>query len=227
MNALRRTFLILYSLLMLAAAGGLIALAWNQDRKLDLNAGDFNIQGFISASDGAKWIATGALAAIAVIAFISLIVAVMRDTSVRRGSLRMRQADGGTVEVTGSAIENLLQGELERLPDVRKAEPRVRLASGGAVETTLDATIEPSANIAQVTNELAQTVAMTLRDQVGVTNVRRPTIRISYDEVLVRQAPKAPRHEPMRQIPVAGAPQFDSPARAPEGFRDEDARPND
>ena len=90
-----------------------------------------------------------------------------------RSTLRMKQADGGTVEVSNEAIENLLRDELEQLPEVRRVAPKVRLA-GGAVETSLDAWIEPSASIAHATTVLGQGVAGVLRDQVGVTNVRRP-----------------------------------------------------
>ena len=44
MNALRRVLLVVYSLLLIAAAGGLIALAWTQDKKLDLSVQSFNLQ---------------------------------------------------------------------------------------------------------------------------------------------------------------------------------------
>ena len=188
MNGLRRALLVIYSLLLIAAAGGLIALVWNQDQKLDMNIGDFNFQAFATSTNGAKWIATIILAAIALIGFITLVIAVTRNTegSGRKGTLRMKQTDGGTVEVTSSAIENLLRDELQRLPAVRNVIPRVRLGSGGAVDTNIDATIEPSASIAVATNELSQGVATVLRDQVGVTNVRRPSIRISYDDMNAR-----------------------------------------
>ena len=149
MNGLRRALLVIYSLLLIAAAGGLIALAWNQDQKLDLNVGDFNLQGFVTSTNSAKWAVTVVLAAIAVVGLITLIVAVARSSSgSSKGTLRMKQADGGTVEVTTSAIENLLRDELTRLPSVRSVNPRVRLGSGGAVDTDIDASIEPSASIA-------------------------------------------------------------------------------
>ncbi len=243
MNGLRRAFLVLYSLLLIAAAGGLIALAWNQDRKLDLNVSDFNLQAFIVSGDTEKWMLTIVLAVIALLGFLTLLLAVTRggQRGGAKGTLRMRQSDGGTVEVTSGAIENLLREELERLPDVRSVSPRVRIGSGGAVETSIDAAIEPNASIAAVTNELGQGVASVLREQVGVTNVRRPNIRISYDEVnartSVRRAP-APNHNdysgnagrPM------GTPQPTSefnppipqqPARPPEPLREEDTHPHD
>lgn len=219
MNGLRRVFLVAYSLLLIGAAGGLIALAWNQDRKLDLKAGDFNVQAFVASSDTAKYGVTAVLGAIALIAFVGLLLAVLPTSSRSKGTLRMRQADGGTVEVTAIAIENLLRQELEQLPDVRSVVPKVAL-SGGAVETSLAATIEPSASIAQVTTDLAQGVASVLRTQVGVTNVKRPHIRISYDEMNARPVPPraaarprpAPPSEADAQPPAAPP---DTPANEP------------
>jgi len=187
MNGLRRTFLAVYSILLIAAAGGIIALAWNQDQQLDLEIGSLNLTSAIVSSDGAKWAATAVLGAVALLGLLTLVMAVSRGggRSASKGTLRMRQADGGTVEVTGAAIENLLREELEQLPEVRRVDPRVRLA-GGAIETSLEATIEPSASIAHATNLLSQGVANVLKEQVGVTNIRRPTIKINYEEMGAR-----------------------------------------
>lgn len=182
MNGLRRTLLAFYSLVIIAASGGLIGLAWNQDRKLDLSMGDLNLQAFITSGDGAKWLLTGICALVAVFGLLTLIIAVLRPSAARStGTLRLRQADGGSVEVTAGAIESLLKEELESYPEVRRLDPRVRV-NNGAVETYLDAVIEPNASIASVTSVLGQGVAQILRDQVGVTNVRRPNVKISYEE---------------------------------------------
>lgn len=206
MNVVRRVLLAIYSLLLLAAVGGLAGLAWNQDQQLDLTIDQFNLQGFVDASDGAKWIFTGVLAAVGLVALITLLMAVWpkRSGYSSKGTLRIKQADGGTVEVTAGAIESLLRGELEALPEVRSATPRVRL-SGGAVDTYLDANVEPSASIAQATKLITKTVEDTLRDHVGVTAVRRPVIRVTYDEMGVRPAGLAPRRVP---IPVE---EFEAP----------------
>ena len=69
MNGLRRVVLVLYSLLLIAACGGITALAWNQDRKLDMNVGDFNAQAFVASTDTARWIVTAILVVIAIVGF--------------------------------------------------------------------------------------------------------------------------------------------------------------
>ena len=181
MNAFRRILLVFYSLLVIAAAGGLIGLAWNQERKLDVSLSDLNLQAFITSTDSARIAFTALCGAVALFGLLTLIIAVLRPSrEASSGTLRMTQADGGTVEVTSGAIESLLRQELESYPEVRTVTPRVRV-NGGAVDTSLDATIDRSANIANITTMLGEGVASVLRDQVGVTNVRRPSIKISYD----------------------------------------------
>src|SRR4051794_25847972 len=181
MNGLRRTLLVVYSMLLIAAAAGLIALTWNDDRKLDLSLGDFNLQAFVAASDNARIAATAVLAIVALIGVVSILLAFQRGERVSRGMVRLRQADGGTVEVSPSTLEGILRDDLERLSMVREATPKVRV-SGGAVESDIAVTIEQGASIAQVTNTIAQATAQTLREQVGATTIRRPNIRINYDE---------------------------------------------
>lgn len=212
MNVLRRVLLAIYSILLIAAGGGLMALTWNTDKKLDLNIGDFNLQGFVTAGDTAKALATIVLAAIILIGLATLFLALAPGVAGgSRGTLRMRQADGGTVEVSADALESMLRDELEQLPEVREAYPRVRLSSG-AVDTDTTVVIEPSANISHITGAVADATARALRENVGVTNVRRPSIRVRYDEmnarpvgVTGRSKPQAPTYAE-RELPPAGPP---------------------
>lgn len=181
MNTLRRILLVVYGLLLLAAVAGAGILLWNQDEQLDLTIQDFNLQILVTTGDAEKYAATAILVVIGWLAVMSIIVALWPRRQGSRGALRIRQADGGMVEVTPAAIESLLRDELESLPEVRSVKPKVALAKG-SVDTYLDAQIEPSASIASATKLLSTTVEGVLREQVGVTAIRRPTIRISYPE---------------------------------------------
>ena len=192
MNALRRILLAVYSVLLVAACAGLGILAWNQDQQLDIDLEDFRLTAAITSGNAEKWIFTALLACIALFGILTFLLAVLRTREGSRGTLRLRQAEGGTVEVTADAIDNLLRDELERLPEIRSADPRVRLVKG-AVNADITAAIEPSASIAHVTNLVAVTTASTLREQVGVTNVRRPNVRILYDEANARPLGARPR----------------------------------
>ena len=215
MNALRRILIVAYSLILLAALGGIGALAWNQDEKLNINSGDLNIQALITADDTEKYILTAILAGAGLIAILTLLVGAWPQGTASRGALRIRQADGGTVEVTPSAIETLLRDEVQALPEVQSAKVRVALA-GGAIDTYLDVQIEPSASIAHATKLLGATVDEVLREQVGVTAVRRPVIRISYDEMAARPVPAKRSRELAELRPQHAAAGADEPAPALE-----------
>jgi hypothetical protein len=215
-NPLRRTLLVVYSLLLLAACAGLAVLAWNEDQQLDLDIGDFNLVAFIAADDAEKVALTAVLGVVALFSVLSVLVAVAGDTpGRRRGNLRIRQSDGGTVEVTAVALEGIIRAELEALPDVRQATPRVRV-DGGAVDSEVDVAIEPSANIAHVTSAVAGATARALREQVGVAEVHRPNIRITYDELAARPIGVVPRAKPQAPAPRgADEPPFESHDRPP------------
>ena len=58
--------------------------------------------------------------------------------------LRLKQAQGGTVEVSSQSLESLVRSEIEALSEVRQAVPRVRVA-GGSVAVDATVVIEPSA----------------------------------------------------------------------------------
>jgi hypothetical protein len=195
MNGLRRFFLALYSVAFIAACGGLLALAWNSDQKLDITVRHFNVQAFIDASDSNRAVFTAMLVPFVLLGVLTLTVSFWISRGGSRGTLRLKQSDGGTVEVTARALETLLRDALNRIPEIRQASPTVRLA-GGAVDSTIAVTIEPSASIANITALITQTTAQVLKEQVGVTNVRRPYVRINYDEITARPAgtgPSAPQ----------------------------------
>ena len=192
MSALRRILLVVYSLLLLAAVGGIASLAWDQDEQLDLNINSLNIQAFVESGDSAKYALTAVLAAIGAVALLTIVVALWPSREGKRGALKIKQSDGGYVEVTPRAIEAVLRDELEALPEVRRATPKVRLA-GGAVDTHIDADIEPSSSIAHATKLLSSTVESVLREHVGVIATRRPVIRINYDEAAARPIPNRSR----------------------------------
>ncbi len=192
MNVLRRVLLALYSILLAAAAGGFIALAWNQDQKLDLSVRHLNLQAFITSSTGEKWAFTAVMGVVIAVGLLSLVVAFMRGgTSSEDRSLRLHQTDGGTVEITASSLEALLRDQLEALPLVGRASPRVRLRAG-AIESDITVTTDPGASIASVTAAVAETTARTFKELVGVSHIRRPHVRIEHEPAGVAASTQQP-----------------------------------
>jgi len=207
---LRRGLLALYSLVFIAACGGLIGLVWNEDEKLDLDiSNDFNLQAFVAATDSAQILSTTVLGILIVFGLWTLIMSLLPagGAGASSGMLRLKQSDGGTVEVTSQALERLVREEVEALPEVRQAVPRVKV-SGGAVDTDALVVIEPQESIAHVTTVVNDAINRAYKEQVGVSNVKRPNIRISYEPVKGRPLSDgaAPRRvEAARAVPAGPA----------------------
>ncbi len=216
MNVLARFYLAVYGLLLIAACGGLIALSFAEDEKLDVSVGDYNLQALVITSDGARIAVTVMLVAVALLGAISLLIAFLpwhrndRDTTVR-----IQRGGGGTVEITTSAIERTLADELRPLPGVREVSPVVRVR-GGTVESDITVSIDAGANIADVTATVAEATGSVLREQIGATQVRRPTIRITYDEIQVRHPVSSrPVSPPEGPLPAPPPPTATQAARWP------------
>lgn len=220
MSVLARIFLALWGLLLVAACGGLIALSFNESEKLDVNIGNYNFQAAVTTSDGARIAVTIILVAIALIGAISVLIAFIPWRAGRSsGAIRLERAGGGTVEITSDAIEQLLADELRRLPGVRQVDPVVR-AAGNTVAPEITVAIDPGANIAEVTSTVSEATGAILREQVGATQVRRPAIRVTYEELTVRHPaarPLAPREGP---LPPPPEPAFRRPVQPPPTERD-------
>lgn len=181
MSILARIALGFFSVVWIAACGGLIAMAWTPDRKLDIELADFELEAFIIAGDAEKWLFTAIVALAALLGVLAFLLAVRRrDDRGPKGTLRLKQADGGTVEVTAEALEHLVAAEMRELPDVHDATAHVRL-KGNSVATDLLLKIGGSVSIANVTANAGTKLNEVFRDQVGVVDVRRPLVRIDYD----------------------------------------------
>ncbi len=204
MNILSRVMLAFYSLVLIGACGGLGVLAWNEEDQLDIEVRDFNLRALIDAQDAERWVFTGILAVVGLVGLFTLFLAFLPARKRRRESLRMRQADGGYVEVTAEAMEMLIRDELESLPDIRSAIPRVHLEKG-AVATDLDLSIEASAVISQVTASASEATKRVLQEQVGVADIRRPSVRIRYDDLSARPAGLVGRTKPQQEVHPAAA----------------------
>jgi len=189
-NLARRGLLFLFGAFWIAAATSLIILAWNSDEMIDVDVKDFTLQAFVEVGDAERWGMTLVVGALALVGVAALLVAVLPGrTRVGRGLLRLRQSDGGVVEVSNEALEGLLVDELEQLAEVRNASAAIRVRSG-AISTDLDLVVAPGARIADVTSVVGTRLTEVFRDQVGVANVHRPLVRIAYDSGVAGASPR-------------------------------------
>ncbi len=133
----------------------------------------------------AKVVFTLIMAALMALGLAGFVLAFFRKSTTRSGVLRLKQSEGGIVEVPASALEALVVHALGEMDVIAHAEASVALR-GGTVATELDLTIGPGASISEVTAGANECLGDVLRDMVGITNVRRPLVRITIDGTLPR-----------------------------------------
>lgn len=179
MNAVVRLLVLLYSALWVAACGGLAALAWNQDRQLDLRVQEFRLVAYVDSTTTEKWALTGVLAVLALGGIGAMILAVRRGARGSRGTVRWRQADGSMLEMPATTIEAMLRDALRQLPGVRETRPIVRAAKG-TVSTELRLTIDGTTTVSDVSHAASDITFRVLREQVGALDVKRPVVRVDY-----------------------------------------------
>jgi hypothetical protein len=108
---LRRILLAFYSLLLIAACGGLIGLVWNEDQKLDIDLadGDFNLEAFVTANDTWQVIATVVLALVILFGLWTLLMSLLpaggarsRHVAAEAGRWRHGRSDVAVAGAAGS-----------------------------------------------------------------------------------------------------------------------------
>lgn len=209
MNALARLLVVVYSLLWVAACGGLAALAWNPTKQLDLKVGNVNVVAYVDAAGVERWALTGVLVLLALLGAGAIALAVGRPLGRSRGAIRWRQADGSLVEMRAATIEGMLRDALEGMRGVRAVRPVVR-ASGTSIETTIALTVDGSTSVAELSHVASDVTFRVLREQVGALDVKRPVVQVEY---LPGAAPRpaATMHSPAAGQPAGAAPSIPPP----------------
>ncbi len=189
---LERTLLAAYSLLIVGLVVGLTALAWDQGRQLDLDLGEFRLTSAITSSVAAKWAFSMVMALVALFGALTLAIALRPSPGPGKGVLRLRQDDGTVVEVSAATLEWRLREELERLPDVATASTRIRLW-----KTTIDPDIAitpaPGSHPSYIASAVVHTAIAFLEAAAPGAGIRRPTLRVDYDEAIGRASPPPAR----------------------------------
>jgi hypothetical protein len=224
MSVAARIFLAIYSLILIAAAVGFAVLAWNDEQMLDVGVGDLSLQALFETDNASaeRWALTAILALVVLIGVFTLFLALWRRGS--RGEMQIEQDDGTVVEITPDAVESLLRDEIERLPEVRQAVPTVRFVKN-AVDSHVSVVVEPSATISQVSSAVTQVTTRVLRDEIGVTKLRRPVVRIGYDEIAARPVARQGRVKPQAaNEPVIGETGAEPVVAAPPASGDGERR---
>ena len=181
MSNLHRWLLAFYSALVIGGCAGVALLAWEQNRQLDIDLNGFRLVSSITSGNAEKWAFLFLVAVIAAFALLTLLIAVFPPGQAKRGVFRLRQPGGGVVEVTSTSLETVLRDELGRLPDVREVTARVSMVDG-VIQPDVSIVIEPAAQIAHVAAAVVHVTVEALRERVGITEVRRPGVHVTYQE---------------------------------------------
>ncbi len=181
MTTLERTLLAAYSLLLVAMAVGLTALAWDQGRQLDLDLGEFRLTSAITSGVGAKWAFSLVMALVGLFGGLTLALALRPVPGPGKGILRLRQQDGTVVEVSAATLERRLREELELLPDVAAASARIRLWKT-AIDPDIAITPAAGSHPSYIAGAVVHTTLAFLETAAPGATVRRPTLRVDYDE---------------------------------------------
>lgn len=192
MNSFNRACLAIYSSVWILACLGIITLAWNRTEKLDIRAGDLNIQAFIDSSNSVRLGFTALVASLALLGVATLVAALSNPKETERRAregrmLQVRGEDGGIARVPMANVEALLRNELQSYPEIRAANARIR-AHTGTVETDLDLTLAPDASVGYVEALATEVAISVLRDRLGVENFSRPDVRCAFDTASAKAA---------------------------------------
>ncbi len=108
MSVLGRIFLAVFSLGWIAVAGGLTALAWNDEQMLDLQVDTFTVQAWVDGDTVEKVLFSLVMAVLVAIGLGGFMLAFVRKSSTGKGMLRLQQTEGGVVELPATALEALV-----------------------------------------------------------------------------------------------------------------------
>jgi len=175
-------------LIVMAAAAMIVVMAllifitWSADTDAIDSLGDL-VEFLNDHNDNAgKLIIT--LAALIVVVLSLLIVVVELAPEDEQKELRVRQ-EGATTVVPAAALRARIEEALVALPEVSGARAKVSTRDKG-IATSLDLTLTPGANIAEVTQESVRIVTDTVQLDLGLPLAGVPTVRVSFGD------PKAP-----------------------------------
>jgi len=111
---------------------------------------------------------------------------------------RVKQVDGGVVEIAFEAIRQRLLYHLGNVPDVLKITPHIN-ARGGRVDVRVDVETSPHVIVPDKAAEIIEAIHRALEDEMGLRMRRKPEVRI-YHSAYHDVGPVRPR-SPSRPAP--------------------------
>jgi hypothetical protein len=192
MNETNRLIITLLAAAVIVLMAVVIFLAWAAPDDVVDSAAD--VAEFLddNNTNAGKLIVTLAALATAVLALLVIIVELAPEDDPK--DLRVEQA-GATTIVPADALRMRLEEALLNLPEVTSARSRVTSHSRG-IAASLDLTVTPEANVANVTQEAARVVVDTVQTDLGLPVAGMPTVKVAFGGSKARAV--APTQTPLR-----------------------------
>lgn len=178
-STVHRIFLGFYSVAWVLACCGLIALAWNDTKKLDIDGGNFDLEAFITTDGPTRWAFTALMVLIAIPGLVTLAAAIAGPQLARAGYLLAR-LEGGDREVPVASLAAMVETELQTHPAIRRAALHAAMRRGG-VDAHVHLLVEEEAGLEGVQAFAAETTALILREELGRTEVRPVRVTMAVD----------------------------------------------
>ena len=204
-NDANRLIIVIVAAAMIVAMTLLIFVAWSADTDAINSLGDL-VEFLDDHNDNAgKLIIT--LAASIVVVLSLLIIVIELAPEDEQKELRVKQ-EGATTIVPAAALRARIEEALVALPEVSAARAKVSTRDNG-IATSLDLTLTPGANIAEVTQESVRVVTDTVQSDLGLPLAGVPAVRVSFG------GPKAPSVTSSTLKPASSEPPPESAAAIP------------
>jgi len=171
-----RMLIVIVAAAMIVVMALLIFVTWSADTDAINSLGDL-VDFLNDHNDSAgKLIVT--LAALIVVILSLLIVVVELAPEDEEKELRVKQ-EGATTIVPAAALRARIEEALVALPEVSAAKAKVSTRDNG-IATSLDLTLTPGANIAEVTQESVRVVTDTVQSDLGLPLAGVPAVRVTF-----------------------------------------------
>jgi len=175
-NDSNRTLIVIVAAAMIVLMALLIFVTWSANTDAIDSLGDL-VEFLNDHNDSAgRLIIT--LAALIVVVLSLLIIVVELAPEDEEKELRVKQ-EGATTIVPASALRARIEEALVALPEVTAARAKVSARDKG-IATSLNLTVTPGANIAEVTQESARVVTDTVQTDLGLPLAGVPDVRVAF-----------------------------------------------
>ncbi len=176
MDTTNRLFIVLCAAAWIMAMAVIIFLTWAAPDRTINRLGDFVEFLGNNNTDAGKLVITLAAIAAGIVAMLVMVLEVAPDDNPKE--LRVEQA-GATMVVPADALRMRLEEALLMLPDVTAARTHVWTRDKG-IATSMELTVPPGVNIANVTQEAVRVVVDAIQTDLGLPVSGVPPVKITF-----------------------------------------------